>query len=55
MNRYILVDEMFQQQVLKELPELKAILNKEHTSTINEVENVQLMDMVDVQKYLHCL
>ena len=45
---------MFQQQVLKELAELKAILNKEHTSTINEVEDVQLMDMVDVQKYLHC-
>ena len=51
MHWYIPVDDLFQQRVLKEPAALKTILNKEHTSTINEVENVRLMDRVDVQKY----
>ena len=54
MSGYILVDDSFQQQVLKELSELKALLSKKHPCSITEGENPQLMDMVDLQNYLRC-
>ena len=53
MHWYIPVDDLFQQRVLKEPAALKTILNKEHTSTINEVENVRLTDRIDVQKIFY--
>jgi DNA-directed RNA polymerase specialized sigma54-like protein len=54
MEKYVLIDESFQQQVLKELAEIKNILGKNNTSNPVDDNTTELMDMVDVQKYLKC-
>jgi len=52
--RYILIDEAFQQQVLKELAELKAMYKKIIGTPASTTDAEELMDTVDLQNHLKC-
>jgi hypothetical protein len=52
-GKFILVDEDFQNKVLIQLSELRSML-KAHKITMVSVKDDELMDGVDVEKYLKC-
>lgn len=52
-TRYVLIEEDFQKQVLKELAELRSLMQKNKTTTSGKNEE-ELMDTVDLQNHLKC-